>query len=979
MLLFLLIGVASATDSDDETLQQTIDLHDDVCQASLEHQDKLEAKINNTYKLEASKPKKQTTVPQVVKTASVKKYKVTITAPNIKMYYKDGSKFTVTLKDSSKKVMKNAKVKIKIDGKTYTRTTDSKGKASLTIISKSGTHQVITTFDETKTHYKKSVQSTVTVKSTIKCSDFSKYYKNKAAYYATFYDKKGKLLKQTSVKFKINGKTYSVKTNKKGVGKLAISLKPGSYSISSINSKTSETVTKTVTIKTILETHDLTMNEKDGSKFVVKVLNSYGKASPNKKVILKVNGKTYTPKSDSNGIAAQIISLEAGKYTITSEYEGLKNTNTITINKVATQNVAPQSPVEENTIEENSIKKTEFMHSTTIPNYVNVTLPYAFHNSDYTLKTGSNGTVKMPKVEVFTIEIGSKTLYFSTGRANVADSMTMDFKSYLLPFHGYGLMTSVNKDTLKGNGIIITRTPTSTEIDYRDVTSDNTELFGFYADKSADNSETFTYLKNDKVMAKITVQTQYYDETGVKYSLAKLYNRVNTDFNYYEILNHVDNPVVFTNTGKPVTYSYYTNFIAGYQTREDIMTIFTINGREELEKLEQISYGRANKYRNSLGFEILQSYSIINEKVTKQILENWINKNSAYIDKFGLMNIYGMHIASLETAWLADETADEYAKEFNVNWKRENTTTILGGINLDDTYLHILNADMGMFVSGNNQNVELFRFINSLNLPNIEDYVFEPVAKRYWGNTTNSLDNILSSISKNNFSIAQLGEMLYVFNGNDSAIALNLSNGVSNVLLAHGNTVYKGSAISTTEDCCSVGIIPKDIIRSIRNLFKTVSPITYLLSDHFKNIHPLSVLAYKGLSFLLGKVLTGASASMFGLATGIVLLQDGAVKYRDNMISEKDWHDAMDTFTITRPGYLQSKKIYNIPNKNGGTDYVEVKINNDLTLDRNSAIYISDGQTKKITKEETYQYFCEDYWTPFSMPTKYWDESWKRS
>ena len=131
-------------------------------------------------------------------------------------------------------------------------------------------------------------------------------------------------------------------------------------------------------------------------------------------------------------------------------------------------------------------------------------------------------------------------------------------------------------------------------------------------------------------MAKITVQTQYYDETGVKYSLAKLYNRVNTDFNYYEILNHVDNPVVFTNTGKPVTYSYYTNFIAGYQTREDIMTIFTINGREELEKLEQISYGRANKYRNSLGFEILQSYSIINEKVTKQILENWINKNSAY-------------------------------------------------------------------------------------------------------------------------------------------------------------------------------------------------------------------------------------------------------------------------------------------------------------------------------------------------------------
>ena len=32
---------------------------------------------------------------------------------------------------------------------------------------------------------------------------------------------------------------------------------------------------------------------------------------------------------------------------------------------------------------------------------------------------------------------------------------------------------------------------------------------------------------------------------------------------------------------------------------------------------------------------------------------------------------------------------------------------------------------------------------------------------------------------------------------------------------------------------------------------------------------------------------------------------------------------------------------------------------------------------KKLTKEETYQYFCEDYWTPFNMPEKYWDKSWK--
>ncbi|MBR4447252.1 Ig-like domain-containing protein [Methanobrevibacter sp.] len=952
-LLFLLIGVASATDTDNETLQQTIEQSDDkICQESFENQDCLEASNIDTDKIESP-------ANQAVKNS---KAKVKIKSNDVKMYYKDGSKFTVTLKNQQNQAMKNFKVKIAINGKTYVKTTDSKGKASLNLKLNSGKYSVVTTFEETKLYKKQSVKNTVTIKSTIKCGDLSKYYKNEAAYSSTFYDKKGKVLENTNVKFKLNGKTYYVKTNKKGVGKLAVNLNPGKYSISSINSKTSESITKAITIQSILETKDLTMNEKDGSKFTVKVLNSNGKVSPNKKITLKINGETYTPKSNSNGIATQIIDLPAGKYTITTEYEGLKNTNQIIVKNVAV---------------ENPVKKSEFTHSIIIPNYVNVTIPYAFHNSAYTLKTGANGTVKMPKVEVFTVEIGTSVEQFATGKTNVEDAVILEEKSYFIPFQGYGIRACVNKESLKGNGIIITRTPTYTQIDYRDTTNDNTELIGFYADKGMENSETFTYLKNDKIIAKINVQTQYYDETGVKYNLAKLYQRINTDFNYYEITNHVSNPIIFTNTGEPVTYSYYTNFIAGYPTREDIITKFTINGREELEKVEQISYGRANKYRIALGFEVLQSYSIINEKVTRNIMENWTNRNSAYLSRFGVMNVYGMHLASLETAWLADEIADSYAKEFNVKWNRGNTATILGGINLEDTYLHILNADMGMSISGNKQNIELFRLINSLNLPNIEDYVLEPVADRFWNNTENSLDNVLKSISENNYSIAQLGEMLYLFCQNDSAIVLNTSSGVSSVILSNENTVYKGSRIHTSEDCCGVGIMPKDIIRGIRDILKIASPATYLLSNHFKDIHPLSLIAYKGLSFLLGKTLSGASASVFGLATGIILLQDGAVKYRDAMISEKDWHSAMDTFTITRPGYIQSKKIYNIPNENGGTDYLEVKINNDLTLDRNNATYISAGKTRKLTSEETYQYFCEDYWTPFSMPTKYWDESWK--
>ena len=951
-LLFLLIGVASATDLDNETQQQTIEEPaNEICQASLENQDCLEASNVDKNKLEST----------IEQSLTAGKIKVNIKSCDVKMHYKDGSKFTVTLKDQYNQVMKKAKVKIRIDGKTYTKTTDSKGKASISLNLKSGKYTVVTTFDETALYKKQSVKNTVTIKSTIKCSDFSKYYKNKAAYYSTFYDKKGKLLKETSVKFQLNSKSYSVKTNKKGVGKLEINLKPGKYSITSKNSKTAESITKSITIKSLIETKDLTMNDGDGAKFTVKILNCYGKASPNKKVTIKVNGNTYTPKTDSNGLASVPIDLDPGKYSITTEYDGLKNTNQITVNK--------------------AIKHTKFSHITSIPNYVNVTVPYVFHNSAYSLKTGCDGIIKMPKNEVYTIQISETKGYLFTRFAmDGVDSIVIGYKTHLIPFDGSEIKSAFNKDDLKGDGILISSGENYTEIEYRSTTAENTELFGVYLDRGLENSETITYIQNNRIKAMINYYTYNFDEFGLQYNLAKFYSKSIYDFNYKsydEITENNSKSIKFANTGESVTFSLFGRSIVGYLSKEYISTKMIVAGIEELEKAETISYGLSDKYRNTLGFEVLQGYAIINEKITKNILENWVNKNSGYLARFGIMNVYGMFLASLETAWLADEMANHYAKEFGVTWKRSKATTILGGINLEDTYLHMLNADMGMKVSSNKQNTDLFKLINSLGLPNIEDYVLEPVADRYMNSTTNSLDNVLNSMAGNNYGIVQFGEMMYLFGENDSAIVLNTTDGVSNVILAYNDAVYKGSRIHTSEDCCGVGTTPKDIIKGIRDLLKITNPALYLLSNRFKDIHPLSLIAYKGLSFILGKTLTGASASIFGLATMAIILQDGAVKYRDNMISEKDWHAAMDGFVITRPGYFQSKKLFVIPKDDGGCDYVEVKINNDLSLDRNNAIYISSGQTKKLTEEETYQYFSDDYWSPFNVPQKYWDDSWR--
>lgn len=947
-LLIFLISAVSAADNENKTLQQTqLDSQENLCTVNAENLDELKA--TNTQ-------------PQLTSSASkVTKEKVTLSAPNVKMYYKDGSKFKVTLKDSKKKAIKNAKIKIVINGVTYNKATDSKGIASINLNLKSGNYAVQTTFDGTSRYEKTNTKSTVTVKSTIKCGDLTKYYKNTASYSATFYDKKGKLLKNTNVKIKLNNKLYTIKTNSKGVAKLAIDLKPGKYNLIATNSKTTESVTKTVTIKSLIETRDLTFNESDTGKFNVKILNSNGKLSPNKKVTIKIDGKTHTKTTNNKGIATLNLNLNSGKYKITTEYSGIKSTNKITVNKL--------------------IKTSSFIHTTLIPNYVNVTLPYVYPSS-YAIKTGANGIVKMPKVELFTVQVENKNYQFSTGQINGMNIIELGYQNYLIPLDGSAIKSNINKTKLQGNGIIISRMKDFTQIDYQSNTSDNVELFGFYADRGLENSETLTYMQNDKITAKINFITQRFDENGVKLSLGKYYGKTIYDFNYKtydEITKNNTQSIRFLNTNTPVTLNLFGRSIVGYVSKEYIITKFTINGNEELEKQETISYGLDKKYRKSLGFEFLQAYTIINEKITSKILENWTNSNKLYLDRFGVMNVYGMHLASLETAWLADKLADEYSSKFNVTWKRESTATILGGINLEDTYLNILNADMGMDVKGSDENIISFRFINSLQLPNLEEYSLQEVARRFWNFTTNSQDNIFMAMKNNKTSIVQLGKMMYIFaeDGSDSALIINTTSGVVNVIYSHNNSTYKGSSIATSHDCCSVGIIPKDIIAGIRNILNLFSLAQTKLIDLLDQIHPMSKIAYKALTYVGGKVLKGATKVTLSILGTMVFIQQVGVETRNEFFDEKDWHTVMDIFTFTRPGYHQNKKVYNIPNNNGGYDYIEVEINSDLTLNRNKAIYISNGQIKNLTRAETYKYFTEETWTPINVPTKYWDESWK--
>ena len=156
-------------------------------------------------------------------------------------------------------------------------------------------------------------------------------------YEAEFLDKDGHVLSNIIVVFKVNGNTYNVKTDDKGIAKLTQSkLAIGKYEIEVINTLTKETVKHNVTIvKRLIENKDITMDFKDGTSYVVRAIGDDGKPVGKGEVVgITVNNRGYVAMTDANGYAKLKINLNPKKYTVVAEYSKYKVTNKLVVKQV---------------------------------------------------------------------------------------------------------------------------------------------------------------------------------------------------------------------------------------------------------------------------------------------------------------------------------------------------------------------------------------------------------------------------------------------------------------------------------------------------------------------------------------------------------------------------------------------------------------------------------------------------------------------
>ncbi|AMK14873.1 adhesin-like protein [Methanobrevibacter olleyae] len=145
---------------------------------------------------------------------------------NLKMYFRGGRFKVQIINVYSKHVGAGKTVKFTIAGKTYTRKTDKNGYTSLRILLKPKTYSITTQYGKFIKKNKITVKPVLTAKNIVvkkgKTIRFS----------AKLVNTKGKPRAKKTIRFRLKGKTYKVKTNKRGKATLKIrNLKKGNYKI----------------------------------------------------------------------------------------------------------------------------------------------------------------------------------------------------------------------------------------------------------------------------------------------------------------------------------------------------------------------------------------------------------------------------------------------------------------------------------------------------------------------------------------------------------------------------------------------------------------------------------------------------------------------------------------------------------------------------------------------------------------------------
>ena len=236
---------------------------------------------------------------------------------DLSMYYKNGSRYEVSIYQDGKLINSqnnDSKVIFNVNGVNYTKELVN-GKASIGINLNPGNYTITTFYHYTDGLATKT--NNIEVLSTIQANDVVKFFRNGTQYCAKFLDGCGSPLVNASVIFNINGVFYKKQTDDNGMAKLNINLRPGVYILTAMHPDALMYGSNITVLSTILA-NDVVKFFRNGTQYCAKFLDGCGSPLVNASVIFNINGVFYKKQTDDNGMAKLNINLRPGVYILTA-------------------------------------------------------------------------------------------------------------------------------------------------------------------------------------------------------------------------------------------------------------------------------------------------------------------------------------------------------------------------------------------------------------------------------------------------------------------------------------------------------------------------------------------------------------------------------------------------------------------------------------------------------------------------------------
>ena len=236
---------------------------------------------------------------------------------DLSMYYKNGSRYEVSIYQDGKLINSqnnDSKVIFNVNGVNYTKELVN-GKASIGINLNPGNYTITTFYHYTDGLATKT--NNIEVLSTILANDVVKFFRNGTQYCAKFLDGCGSPLVNASVIFNINGVFYKKQTDDNGMAKLNINLRPGVYILTAMHPDTLMYGSNIIVLSTILA-NDVVKFFRNGTQYCAKFLDGCGSPLVNASVTFNINGVFYKKQTDDNGMARLNINLFPGEYILTA-------------------------------------------------------------------------------------------------------------------------------------------------------------------------------------------------------------------------------------------------------------------------------------------------------------------------------------------------------------------------------------------------------------------------------------------------------------------------------------------------------------------------------------------------------------------------------------------------------------------------------------------------------------------------------------